>query len=94
MRLGFSFTNLPNVNKLLHERLIFRCELHVVAAKDVGAAVADLNQIEHVVLDRSTREGRAHPGTARVLLAAMMNRKVRIDGRVAQVINQRSFIIA
>ena len=63
------------------------------AANNVSAAVADLNQIEQVAFDGCSREGRAHPGAARVFLTSMMNRQIGVDGGVAQVINEGLFAI-
>ena len=92
--LRFRLADLAHVHELLNERLVLRGKTNVVLANDVAATIANLNEIEAITSNGGARERCAHAGTARVFLAAMMNREVRVDRGVFQTLNQVQIGIA
>jgi len=45
VRLSFRFADLPDVNQLLHERLVLRRESNLIFTDHVASTVADLNEV-------------------------------------------------
>ena len=73
VRFGFFGRNLVGVDELLHERLIFRDLINLAAANEIGAAVADLDQIDRFLRHADAGKRRAHPVKLRVGAALLVN---------------------
>ena len=94
VRFGFCLADLTDVDKLLNQRLVFSRQANLLSAHDVGAAIADLDQIEFVVFDGRAGQRGAHAAAATVLKTLVMNILVRLEGGVFEAVNQRRLRIA
>jgi len=94
VRFGFFFADLADIDELLHERLIFRGQTDLRSANHVRTAVADLDEIELVALDRGARQCCAHTATAAVFQTLVMNVAVCLQGGVLQTIDKGRVRIA
>src|SRR5689334_6677606 len=94
VRLGFRLADLADVDKLLHERLVFRCESYMVLTNHVAATVSDLNEVQTVAPDRSAGERCAHAGATRVFLAPEMNGGIGVMRGVLQTVHEIDIGIA
>ena len=73
MCFGFFFADLPDVHELLDEGLILGRQPNLITSHYVSATVADLHQIELVILDGRSGQGRAHPAATTVFQTLVMN---------------------
>src|ERR1051326_6095640 len=76
VRLGFRLADLPDVDELMDQRLLFCRESNVIFTNDITATVAHLHEIEIAVADRGACKRPAHAGAPRIFLALLMVRAV------------------
>src|SRR5690349_2545595 len=94
MRLSFRFADLSDVDELLHERLVLRCEANLILTYHVTATIPNLHEIQVVAAYGRAGERRAHTRAARVFLALEVDGGVGVMRRALQALDQIEIRIA